>query len=171
MIFFIHQGALHWFEFTQSGQSIYLGNCSCEAWHTERKSQHCFMGTAEGNARVVKKEREKERKKEGKKGERASAFPHTSLCRKSSRTFGKWGYFQQYNFETWFSWTCLIMHQSFFTGVISLSISFPFIFTTGASGFAGTKRTSGTSWTTCECPPPTQPSHLSFNFSTFHIQQ
>lgn len=41
-----------------------MGNCSCEAWHTERKSQHCFM--TEGNARVVKKEREKERKKEKK---------------------------------------------------------------------------------------------------------
>lgn len=51
MIYFVHQGVLHWFEFT--GQDILLGNYSCEAKH--RNSKHCLKGIAVGNECVVKK--------------------------------------------------------------------------------------------------------------------
>lgn len=51
VIYFGHQGVLHWLEFTLPGQYILLGNYSCEAKH--RNSKHFLKGVAEGNECVV----------------------------------------------------------------------------------------------------------------------
>lgn len=55
MIYFVHQGVLHWFEFALPGLYVLLGNCSFEA--KPRNSKHCLIGIAVGNECVVKRKK------------------------------------------------------------------------------------------------------------------